>query len=108
MLPAADVVRAVGSLVTLADIVGHAVPAADVIVRVDAAVVVVGQMASAVGAEPLAKDDDVAEDGVVFVAGSVVSSVACLKGVVRSPSSTVVYAVANLVVYPVMKNQESQ
>lgn len=107
MLPAADVVRAVGSLVTLADIVGHAVPAADVIVRVDA-VVVVGQMASAVGAEPMAKDDDVAEDGVVFVAGSVVSCVACLKGVARSPSSTVVYAVANLVVYPVMKNQESR
>lgn len=109
VLPAADVVQAVGSLA--ADIVGHAVPAAAVIVRANGAADVV-QMESGVGAETLANDDDVAEDAVIFVARSVVSCVACLQGVVRrtysfGPSSMVACAVAKLVVYLVMKNQKS-
>lgn len=109
VLPAADVLQAVGSLA--ADIVGHAVPAAVAIVRANGAADVVVQMESGVGAETLANDDDVAEDAVIFVAGSVVSYVACLKGVVRTysfgPSSTVACAVAKLVVYLVIKNRRS-
>lgn len=110
VLPAADVVQAVGSLA--ADIVGHAVPAAVAIVRANGAADVVVQMESGVGAETLANDDDVAEDAVIFVAGSVVSYVACLQGVVKGtysfgPSSTVACAVAKLVVYLVMMNQKS-
>ena len=109
VLPAADVVQAVGSLA--ADIVGHVVPAAVAIVRANGAADVVVQMESGVGAETLANDDDVAEDAVIFVAGSVVSYVACLQGVVKGTysfgPSTVACAVAKLVVYLVMMNQKS-